>query len=710
MLATRGDFITIATAAGLALGLPLASGAEADAADAPPAPAPVSPAAWVQIAPAGTVTVVVNKAEMGQGVATALGMMVAEELDVPLAMVATQFAPADPRYIDPAWGDMVTGGSTSVPDMYPLMRKAGATMRAMLVAAAAQQWGVAPATLSTKAGAVIGADGKTATYGSLSALAATLPVPGDVALKPASAFELIGTAQPRIDLPSKLNGTAQFGIDVKLPGMLYASMVRSPAIGGTPAHVDATAAKKVAGVTDVVTTSRGVAVVATTYWVALKARKALHVQWNAGASAHVTSASIQAQHDAALAKPGIVQGTPAGNVATALQTAHKTLTATYRAPYLAHATMEPMNATASYTGDALEIWAPNQVPLQAQKAAAAIVGLPLSAVKVHSTFLGGGFGRRLEHDYISDAVEVSKQIRKPVKLIWTREDDVQHDLYRSGSTNKLTGAIDANGNVIAIHHHVAATSVTARWAPQFIQKQQDPYAMEGASTTPYTFPNFASEWSPIETGIPVGYWRAPGANANTFATESFIDELAHAAGKDPVTVRRALLSSNPRALAVLDGAVAKAGYGKPLPAGHAHGVAMVVWAGSIGAVIAEVSAPKKNAITVHTLTVAADVGQPINRDGLEAQLQSGALFGLSAALYGKITFAGGAVQQANFDTFRVLRMDEAPAVRTVVIASTASPTGAGELATPPVPAAVNNALFVITGKRYRSMPLTEAIV
>jgi len=708
MLATRGDFIKVATAAGLTLGLPLGTAVEADAAG-PVAP-PLSPSAWVQINPAGAVTVVINKAEMGQGVATALAMMVAEELDVPLALVSTQFAPADPRYIDPAWGDMVTGGSTSVPDMYPVMRNAGATIRAMLIAAAAQQWGVPAATISTKAGFVVGADGKTASYGSLAALAATLPVPSAVALKPASSFELIGTAQPRIDLPAKLNGTAQFGIDVKLPGMLYASMVRSPAIGGTPAHVDASAAKKIAGVKDVVTTSRGVAVVATTYWAALKGRKALHVSWNSGANVHVTSASIQAQHDAALAKPGFVQGKPVGDVDAALKTAHKTLTATYHAPYLAHATMEPMNATASYTGDALEIWAPNQVPLQAQKAAAAMTGLPVSAVKVHSTFLGGGFGRRLEHDYIADVVEVTKQIRKPVKLIWTREDDVQHDFFRSGSTNKLTGAIDANGAIVALHHHVAATSVTARWAPQFIQNQQDSYAMEGASSTPYTFANFASEWSPIDTGIPVGYWRAPGANANTFATESFLDELAHAGGQDPVAVRRALLAGNPRALAVLDAAVAKAGYGRPLPNGHAHGVAMVVWAGSIGAVIAEVSLAKKNAITVHTLTVAADVGQPINRDGLEAQLQSGALFGLSAALYGKITFANGAVQQGNFDTFRVLRMDEAPAIRTAVIASTAAPTGAGELATPPVPAAVNNALFVLTGKRYRSMPLSEAIV
>jgi len=707
MLATRSDFITLATAAGLTLGLPLGTAAEADAAEA--TPAPVSPAIWVQIA-GESVTVVVNKAEMGQGVSTSLPMMVAEELDVPLAMVKTQFAPADPRYIDPAWGDIITGGSTSVPDMYPLLRRAGATMRAMLVAAAAQQWNVPAATLTTKAGVVLGPDGKTATYGSLAQAAAALPVPADVPLKPASEFTLIGTRAPRIDLPSKLDGTARFGLDVTLPGMLYASMERSPAIGGTPAHVDGSAARKIAGVKAVVTTSRGVAVVATSYWAALKGRKALHVTWNPGKTAHVSSASIQAQHDAALARPGFVQGTPVGDVAAAMTGAHKTLSATYHAPYLAHATMEPMNATASYTGAALEIWAPNQVPIQAQKAAAAIVGLPVAAVTVHSTFLGGGFGRRLEHDYVSDAVEVTKQLRRPVKLIWTREDDVQHDLYRSGSTNKLAGAIDAHGNIIALSHHVAATSVTARWAPQFIVKHQDSYAMEGASSTPYTFANFHTEWSPVETGIPVGYWRAPGANANTFATESFIDELAHAGGTDPVAARRRLLASNPRALAVLEAAVAAAHYGKPLPTGHAHGVAMVVWAGSIGAVIAEVSLPAKGVIKVHTLTVAADVGQPINRDGLEAQLQSGALFGLSSALYGKITFAGGAVQQGNFDTYRVLRMNEAPAIRTVVIPSTASPTGAGELATPPTPAAVNNALFALTGKRYRSMPLTDAIV
>ena len=702
MLATRGGFIAIVSAAGLGLALPRASEAAAPAADA------LAPIPWVQIGPSGTVTVTVNKAEMGQGVATALPMMVAEELDVPLAHVVTRFAPADPRYIDPAWGDMVTGGSTSVADMYPVLRKAGATLRAMLIAAAAQAWGLAPETLSTKAGNVLAPDGRTATYGSLAAAAATLPIPAQVSLKPAAAFTLIGTRAPRTDLGTKLDGTAIYGIDVKRPGMLYASMARPPAIGGSVAHVDAAAAKKIPGVTDVVTTSRGVAVVATSYWAAAKGRKALRVSWKPGVAEHVSSASIQAMHAAALAQPGILQGTPAGDVAAAFKLAPKTLRATYHAPYLAHATMEPMNATASYTGDALEIWAPNQVPLQAQKAAAAIVGLPVSAVSVHSTFLGGGFGRRLEHDYIADAVEVTKQIRKPVKLVWTREDDVQHDFYRSGSTNVLVGALDADGTIVALQHHVAATSVTSRWAPQFIVKGQDPYAMEGASTTPYAFANFRSEWSPVETGIPVGYWRAPGANANTFATESFIDELAHAAGKDPVAVRRALLATNARALAVLDAAVTAAGYGKPLPKGRAHGVAMVVWAGSIGAVIAEVSLSAKATIEVHTLTVAADVGQPINRDGLEAQLQSGALFGLSSALYGKITFAGGAAQQANFDTYRVLRMNEAPAIRTVVIASTAAPTGAGELA-PPVPPAVGNALFVLTGKRYRSLPLTDAL-
>jgi len=697
--------ISVAAGAGFALGmqLPQKDGAFAVA----DAGGDFRPNAWLRMHGNGIVTVVVNKAEMGQGVQTSLPIMVAEELDVPMSMVRTEFAPADDAYIDPAWGDMVTGGSTSVPDMYTILRTAGASARAMLIAAAAKTAGAEASDFTTANGLVKQTStGKTFEYGSLSALAATMTVPTDVKLKSPDQFKLIGTRQPRLDIKLKVNGTAVYGLDVHIPGMKYASIERPPSIGGKVVSFDASSALKVKGVRQVVQVPSGIAVIGDHTYAALQGRKALHVTWDQGPNKNVSSESIHAAQVALAAKPGIVQK-QVGDSAAALGGA-KVITALYEAPYLAHATMEPMNATARVTADACEIWAPNQVPRRAQATAAKITGLPVSAVTVHSTFLGGGFGRRLEDDYVADAVAVSKAAKIPVKVVWSREDDIKHDVFRSGGVNALRGAVDAQGAIVGFEHRVVASSVTARWAPVFIKNGQDGYAVEGATTMPYDIKHLTVDFHPLDTGIPVGYWRAPGANVNTFAAESFVDELAHAAGKDPVAFRAAMLPEGSRARTVLDLAASRAGWSTKPPSGRARGVAMVVWAGSTAAVIAEVSMPKPGQIIVHKLTCAADCGQPVNMDGLEAQVMSAMNFGLSAALHGKITFAHGAVEQSNFDTYAVLRHSEAPAMDIAIVKSTEKPTGAGELGTPPVAAAVGNALFALTSKRYRKLPLSEA--
>ena len=706
-MVARAQFLKIAaaTGAGFALGMTLPDKqrpfATAEAAG------DFQPNAWLRLDGNGIATVIVNKAEMGQGVQTSLPMMVAEELDVPMTMIRTEFAPAADAYIDPSWGDMVTGGSTSVPDMYTILRTAGASARAMLVAAAAQTAGAPTTDFTTAAGVVTQTStGKRFSYGSLAAAAASLPVPTDVKLKSSDRFKLIGTRQQRLDIRQKVNGTAQYGIDVRVPGMKIASIERPPSLGGKVKSFDATHALAVKGVRHVVAVPSGVAVVGDHMYAVIKGRKALRVTWDLGPHGGVSTASILASQRALIGTPGIVQK-KVGDSTTALKNA-TVLTAIYEAPYLAHATMEPMNATAHVTATACEIWAPNQVPRRAQATAAKMTGLPVSAIKVHSTFLGGGFGRRLEDDYVADAVAVSMATKLPVKVVWTREDDIGHDVYRSGGMNALRGAVDANGTVVAIEHRVIASSVTARWAPAFIKDGQDSYAVEGATTMPYALKNLTVDFHALDTGIPVGYWRAPGANVNTFATESFVDELAHAAGKDPVAFRAAMLPEGSRARGVLDLAAERAGWATKPAKGRARGVAMVVWAGSTAAVIAEVSLPEAGHIVVHKLTCAADCGQPINLDGLEAQLMSAMNFGLSAALKGKITFAKGGAVEKNFDTYAVLRHSEAPNLDIAIVKSNEKPSGAGELGTPPVAAAVGNALFALTGKRHRRLPLNEA--
>jgi isoquinoline 1-oxidoreductase beta subunit len=698
----RADFLRVVSigGVGLTLGLefmPLTASAEAATT--------FSPSAWVSIGTDGKALVTINKAEMGQGVATSLPMCLADELDLPLDHVRFAFADMEERFYDAYWKGMLTGGSTSMKTMSPVFRKAGATARAMLVSAAAKQWGVDPATLTTANGVVSSADGKHAAYGELVALAATLPVPTDVALKHPDQFKLIGTHQKRLDLRQKTNGQAGYGIDVKVPGMKYASIEKPPAIGGGVKSFDATAAMKIKGVRKVAQISSGIVVIADNTWAAFAGRRALHVVWEPGPNGHVNSDDLFAKARVLSKQPGAVLRKN-GDLASAPSDA-KTLTATYEQPYLAHATMEPMNATASWTADGVEMWAPMQAPTTAQAVISAVLKVPMDKIKIHSTFLGGGFGRRLEPDFMLDAVEASRVAGAPVKVTWTREDDTQHDLYRSMHVNALEGKLAPDGTLVGLKHTVVTSSVTARVLPALMKDGVDPLAGAGAADAPYNVPNVLVDFHLFDTGIPVGFWRAPYANANTFATESFIDELAHAAGKDPVAFRLAMMTEGSRARTVLEAATKRANWGGHVPAGRARGVAVGFWDSSVVAVVAEVSQPTKETIKVHHAWCAVDCGQPINLDGLDQQLTSSMLYGLSAALSSKITFKNGAVEQSNFYDYRVIHMADSPAFDVQVMKSTDPSSGAGEIGTPAIIPAVANALFALSGKRIRNLPLLE---
>jgi len=666
--------------------------------------ATLSPTAFLRLGDDGLATVVVNKAEMGQGVATSLPMLVAEELDLPLESVRYELAPAEERYYDPTSHSMTTGGSTSIRNMSEPLRKTGATARAMLVAAAAQTWKVDAKDCRTAAGVVIGPSGQRAPYGSLVALAATLPVPTDVRLKSPAEFVLLGTRPRRLDVVGKTNGTAGYGLDVRVPGMKYASIEKPREIGATAASIDASDALKVPGVRRVLPVSSGVAVIADNTWSAFEGRKALHVSWKPGPNAGVSTASIYAAARTAVTTTGaVVKKT--GDAPAALAVG-RPIVATYEIPYAAHAPMEPMNAAADVRADRVTVWAPTQSPVPAQQAAMRASGLPASAVAVQMTMLGGGFGRRLSQDYVTDAVEVSKAAGMPIQVVWTREDDIRNDPYRPGSVNALQATLAPDGTIAAYRHTLAVQSAGAM-RPGGLPNGVDGSWLRGTGDFAYAIPNVLVDGHLIDIRIPVGPWRAPAANANTFATESFVDELAHAAGKDPVAFRLAMLERGSRARNVLEMVAERSGWGKPVAAGRARGVALATWSESWVAVVAEVSMPARDQLKVERMWAAVDCGLPVNRDGIETQLTSGMLYGLSATLRGKITFENGVVQQGNFPDYPVLRMNDAPAFDVQIVASTAKPTGAGEIGTPPVAPAVANALFALSGQRVRRLPLLE---
>ena len=659
------------------------------------------PNAWLRIGGDNTITVLVDRSEMGQGVYTSLPMLLAEELGVPLAKISVEAAPPGDVYINALLGGQVTGGSTSVRDAYQKLRLAGAQARTMLIGAAAERWKLDPATLTVAEATVKAPNGDSLTFGELAEAAAKRPVPKDVVLKEAKSFTLVGTAHARLDTPSKVDGSAEYGLDVRRPGMKYAALAQSPVLGGTLKSVDAAAAEKMPGVIKVVTTKSGVAVVAEHYWQAHTARDALKIEWDAGANGTLDNAAIHAGLKDA-AKGAGKSARKDGDARASLKAAAKKVTATYELPLLAHATMEPMNCTADVRADGCDVYVGTQVQGIAQGAAASAAGLKPEQVRIHTTLLGGGFGRRLEVDFIPAAVEVSKAVGAPVKLIWTREDDMTHDAYRPPALDSATAGFDAHGALNAVSITLTSPSITARMFPPVVEKMVDPFAIEAAANFLYDVPNVSVDYIRHEIGINVGYWRSVSHALNCFVVESFMDELAHAATKDPYQFRRALLAKQPRALRVLDEAARLADWGKA-PAGRHQGIALMEGYGTYLAAVAEVSVPSGK-LKVERIVCVVDCGQMVNPGIVDQQITSGMVFGLSAALFGEIHLDGGKVRETNFDTYRVLRLNEVPTLEAHVLTGTDAPGGIGEPTTAIVAPAVANALFAATGNRVRALP------
>jgi isoquinoline 1-oxidoreductase subunit beta len=650
---------------------------------------------YIHIASDDSIMMVIPKSEMGQGPMTALSQILADELDCDWKKVQARFAPVDPKLYGPMQG---TYGSMSVRTSWDPLRKSGATARAMLIAAAAQQWGVDKSQCRTENGAVINsANNQRLSYGALAEAAAKLPAPAGIAPKSPAQFKYIGKSIKRLDTPLKVNGTATFGIDAKIPGMQYAVLARCPVFGGKVKSFDATKAKAVPGVKQVVEISRGVAVLADNTWNAMEGRRALQIEWDEGALANLDSAGIRKMFAELAEKPGAV-ARKAGDANAALSGAPKKLEAVYEAPYLSHAPMEPMNCTAHVRTDGCDVWAATQIQTAAKQTAMQITGLPADKVEIHTLFLGGGFGRRGGADFIEEAVEVSKVAGVPVKLTWSREDDMTHDLYRPASYTKFTGALDADGWPSVWHASIACPSFAG------MRNGVDFAAVQGIDDIAYAIPNIQVEYNKAEPGIPTTFWRSVGYSQNTFFTESFLDELAAAGGKDPLEVRRRLLANTPRMKAVVELAAEKAGWGKPLPSGRARGISVVNNIGSFNAQVAEVSIDQGK-LRVHKVVCAVDCGQVVNPAIIEAQIQSGIVYGLSAALKSGITIKNGRVEQQNFNTYEVLRIDEMPVVEVHIVPSEHAPGGIGEASTPTTAPAVANAIFALTGKRIRKLPI-----
>jgi isoquinoline 1-oxidoreductase beta subunit len=702
---SRRSFVTViaGTGAGLLLGIRIDS-ARAFADDRRQAP-DWTPNAFLRISESGIVTIVAPKAEMGQGVFTALPMIVAEELDADWEAVRIEQSPARAPY------DTSTGGSGSVADNWLPLRQAGAVARAMLVAAAAAEWSVAPNECSTEAGVVIHAGtNRRLTYGALAAKAGALPLP-DVATVPLKApenFRLVGKPLVRRDAAAKGDGSAVYGIDVRVPGMLVASVARCPVYDGTLAHLDDTRARAMHGVRKIVTLDAvrrvglpaRVAVVADDTWTAMKGRRALVVRWNGGADAEFSSAQLFATARAALSKNGDVTQRM-GDVNDAKSRAAQTIEQTYELPFLAHATMEPMNCTAHVTDSSAELWIPTQFGDGMQKRVASFLNLPVDAVTVHVTFLGGGFGRRYYADFVIDAVQISKAVGAPVKVVWSREEDVQHDLYRPASVQRLRAALDEKGRPLSWECRIAAPGAAAYWRPG----TDHPGGDDAPDAILYSIPNQLADFVYVPAPVPIGAWRAVRHTQNIFSIESFVDELARAAHTDPIEYRLALLDGLPRARNVLEVVRERSGWARPLPKGRGRGVAFMRYAGTFVAHVAEVSVSSGGAVRVDRVTCAFDCGQMINPDTVRAQVESSIIWGLSAALWGEITVEHGRTVQSNFHDYRVARMHDAPAIDVHLVVNHEMPTGVGEPAVPGVAPSIANAVFAASGRRVRRLPL-----
>ncbi|HEY4971773.1 MAG TPA: xanthine dehydrogenase family protein molybdopterin-binding subunit [Steroidobacteraceae bacterium] len=702
---SRRDFLSATASVGggliLALALPRPGGRSSAAAAGAAGPAGGQLNAWLKIAGDNSITIIVDRSEMGQGVYTALPMLLAEELNINFDAIRIEAAPVGDAYINPGNGGQVTGTSNSVQDAWDKLRMAGATARTMLVAAAAKRWRVDPAHCRAENGSITNAQGKVLTYGQLADSAAQLPVPKDVKLKPKSAFQIIGKPRARIDTPGKVDGSAEFGLDVKLPGMLYAALAQSPVLGGKVTALDSAAAEKLPGVRKVLRSGSGVVVVADHFWQALRARRALNITWDPGANVQLDNAAIHALlKKTAAAGPGLTARTD-GDVAAALKSAKLSLSASYYLPLLAHACMEPMNCTADVKANGCDLYVGTQVQQVAQTTAAAAAGLSPAQVRVHTTLIGGGFGRRLDIDFIPAAVEASKAVGAPVKVIWTREDDMTHDTYRPPAYEEVSGGVDAAGKVIAWKLHITSPSITERMFPPV--KGVDDSVIEAAVNNLYDVPNLAVNYSRQEIGIDVGYMRSVSHAPNCFVIESFMDELAAAAGMNPYDFRMRQLANKPRQRRVLELAAERAGWGKA-PAGRHQGVALMEGYTSHLAQVAEISIVGGELI-VHKIVCVVDCGQMVNPRIVESQIESGIVFGLSAARWGDVTIAGGKVQQTNFNNYRVLRNNEMPELDVHLVDSDAAPGGIGEAAVPLVAPALCNAIFSATGKRLRALPI-----
>jgi isoquinoline 1-oxidoreductase subunit beta len=705
---SRRSFLktTTAVSGGLVIAMYLPGCSKPEEAKLPGPPKIVEANAWLRIGTDGSISVLCDRSEMGQGVYSALPTLIAEELGVDPATIQVGFAPPGAAYVNALLGTHATGGSTSIRDAWEKLRMAGAEARTRLVMAAAKEWGAPPQSCSVADGYVMFTS-RRKSFGELAEAAAALPKPENVELKSRNDFRFIGKTLPRRDTPSKVDGSAQFGIDVRLPGMLFAALAQPPQLGGSVKSFTADKAQAMPGVRHVLQTSAGVAVIADSWWQAKQARDALDIQWQAGPNARLTNAAIFAGLKSASSGKGR-EVRSEGQADQALRSSSRRIEATYELPLLAHATLEPQNCTVEFRDDGCHVYAPTQAQLMAQAAAMQAAGLPAEKVFVHTTFLGGGFGRRLEVDFIPAAVECAKAAGKPVQLLWTREDDTTHDKYRPPARNTLTGAFDSAGKLDAVKIHLVAPSITARWAPAAVETMIDPFAIEAAHNYPYAVPNLYVDYLQHEIGIEVGYWRSVSHALNCFAVESFMDELAVEGQLDPYFFRRSLLEKQPRWQAVLDAVARKARWGQA-PERHYQGIALMSGYDTYLAMVAEVSVQgdQGNQLEIHRIVCAIDCGQMVNPGIVQAQAEGSIVFGLTAALFGEINIANGQVKERNFDTYRLLRINEVPAIEVHLFESGEKPGGMGEPAVALVAPAVCNAIYAATRKRLRTLPIAK---
>jgi len=698
----------VAAAGGLMLGFGFPALLGEAAAEAPDS---FSPNAFIRIGTDGSVTLTMPYVEMGQGAYTSISMLIAEELEVGMSQVRLEHAPPNEKlYGNPVLGGIqATGNSNAIRAAWGPLRQAGATARVMLIAAAAQRWRVEPSSCHAERGKVVhSASARRIKYGDLAGAAARLPIPEKVALKRPEEFKLIGTPAKRLDAPSKVNGTAVYGIDVRPLGVKIATLAQSPVFGGRLKSVDDTAAKAIKGVRQIVQLDDAVAVVADHMGAAKKGLAALSIEWDNGPNATLSTDDIARDLEKGTLHPGAVAQN-VGDVVKAMAAAVSKVDSIYRVPFLAHATMEPMNCTVEVRKDSCEVWVGNQAIARAQATAAKTTGLPLDKVVVHNHLIGGGFGRRLEIDGITRAVQIAMHVEGPVKVVWTREEDIQHDMYRPYFFDRISAGLDRAGMPVAWTHRFAGSSILARWLPPAFNNGLDGDTTDGAIHRLYDLPNVRVEYLRMEPpGIPTAFWRSVGPSHNVFVVESFMDELAAIAKKDPVDYRRVLLEKAPRAKAVLELVAEKANWGQPLPQGSGRGVSTQFVFGTYMAHVAEVEVSKEGGVRVRRVVCALDCGSIVNPDTVRAQVQGAVIFGISAALYGEITLKDGRVEQTNFNTYQVLRMNEAPTIEVHLIQNTEPPGGMGEPGTSAIVPAVTNAIFAATGKRLRKLPVDPA--